>query len=158
MRTQRAGRWGLGWAGMLVAVALAPASPNPQQPADVTEAIRTRAEAKVRAATEVLAMCREFLVAPPGEKGTPAPFEVAETIQFWSRQLTDAQLETVTDHDERVKILTEAFDRAKGFDAEIKELAGNEASGLTKLSAAKAVFYAADAEVRLIREKAAPSK
>ena len=158
MRSRRAERWG-GWcAGALVAAAMAPAGPEPrpQKPAELPPEVRARAEAKVKAATEVLAMCREFLVAPPGERGAPAPFEAAEQIQFWSRQLTDARLELVADHDERVKILTEALGKARGFEAEIKELAANEASGLTKLSAAKAAFYSSDAEVRLARERASP--
>ena len=158
MRNRRAARWGLRCAGVLVAVAMAPADPEApvQKPAQVSDAAREKSQAKVKAASEVLAMCREFLVAPPGERGMPAPFEVAEQIQYWSRQLTEARLEAVTDHDERVKILTEAFERARGFETEIKDLAGNEASGLTKLSAAKALYYSADAEIRLIREKANP--
>ncbi len=157
MRNHRMSRWGIWLGGLLVGSALAPASPTlPQPRQEVAAAIRESAQAKVKAATEILAMCREFLIAPPGERGTPAPLEVAEQIQYWSRQLTEARLEAAENKDERIKILTEAFDRAKGFEAEVKDLAANEASGLTKLTGAKATYYRVDAEGRLIREKAAP--
>ena len=155
MPSRRADRWGLRCGGLLVAVALAPADPA-QEPLSTDAPVQATAEAKIKAAEEVLAMCREFLIAPPGERGTPPPFEVAEQIQLWSRHLTDARLEAAGDHAERVKILTEAFDRAKGFETEIKDLAGNEASGLTKLTATKAIYYRADAEARLAREQAKP--
>ena len=134
---------------------MAPANPADALPDADSDALREASQTKVKAATEILAMCREFLVAPPGERGAPPPLEVAEQIQYWSRQLTEARLEAAQNKDERLKILTEAFDRAKGFDSEVKELAGNEASGLTKLSAAKATYYRVDAEVHLLKEKAA---
>ena len=154
MRSGRVARGGLGGGLFLVAAALAPAAPTapPQAPADV-EASRA-AQAKIKAATEILAMCREFLVAPPGQRGTPAPVEVAEQIQLWSRNLTDARLEAAADRAERLQILAEALDRAKGYENEIRDLATNEESGLTKLTAAKASYYRADAEARLLREKA----
>ena len=155
MPSRRMDHWGFRCGGLLVAVALAP-TPPAQEPSSTNAPVRATSEAKVKAAEEVLAMCREFLIAPPGERGTPLPFEVAEQIQLWSRNLTDAHLEATDDHAERIKILTEAFDRAKGFEAEIKDLAGNEASGLTKLSATKAIYYRADAEARLAREQANP--
>ncbi len=158
MRNQRASRRGLMWACLLIAASLAPsAPPGPVLDAN-SDAIKAAAQAKIKAANEILAMCREFLIAPPGERGTPAPLEVAEQIQFWSRQLTEARLEAAEDKDERLKILTEAFDRAKGFDSEVKELTGNEASGLTKLSAAKATYYRVDAEVQLLKEKSAANR
>ena len=118
--------------------------------------VRTKAEAKIKAAEEVLAMCREFLIAPPGERVDHPGFEVAEQIQLWSRNLADARLEATQDHAERVQILTEAVERSRGFETEIGDLAGNEASGLTKLTAIKAKFYRADAEARLAREQAKP--
>ena len=154
MRRRRADRWGLRCGGLLVAVALAP-TPS-QEPAADGASIAAKNEAKIKAATKVLGMCREFLVAPRGELATPPPIEVAEQIQVWARHLTDARLEAVTDRAERIKILTEAAERARGLETEIKDLAGNEASGLTKLSAAKAHYYTADAEARLIREQARP--
>ncbi len=154
MRNRRASRWGLRWAGLLVAVAMAPAAPvAPLVPAADTEAIRATSQAKIKAANEILAMCREFLIAPPGERGAPPPLEVAEQIQLWSRVLTDAKLEAATTHDERIQVLTEAFDRAKGYESEIKDLVGNEASGLNKITASKATYYRVDAEGRLLREK-----
>ena len=163
MPNPRTSRWSLGFAGFVLAVALAPAAPSEplslatslQEPDQ--KAVHELGQVKIKAATEILAMCREFLVAPPAEKGIPAAIDVAEQIQYWSRQLTDAKLEEADDAAERIKILTEEFDRAKGFEAEIKDLAGNEASGLNKLSAAKAAYYRADAEARLIREKVAPT-
>ncbi len=155
MRHQHAARWGFWCSGLLIVASMAPTQPWVDANDD---AIREAAQAKVKAATEILAMCREFLVAPPGERGAPPPLEAAEQIQFWSRQLTEARLEAARDKDERLQILTEAFDRAKGFDSEVKDLAANEASGLTKLSAAKATYYRVDAEVRLLKEKAAANR
>ena len=156
MRSRRATRWGLRCAGILIGASLAPAASNtPMIPVADTEAIRAASQAKIKAASEILAMCREFLIAPPGERGTPPPLEVAEQIQQWSRVLTDAKLEAANNHDERVQVLTEAFERAKGYDAEIKDLIGNEASGLNKITAAKATYYRVDAERRLLREREA---
>jgi len=127
MRNRRASRWGLRWAGLLVAVAMAPAAPvAPLVPAADTEAIRATSQAKIKAANQ---------------------------IQLWSRVLTDAKLEAATTHDERIQVLTEAFDRAKGYESEIKDLVGNEASGLNKITASKATYYRVDAEGRLLREK-----
>ena len=162
MRSQRAARWGLGCAGLLAMTALAPATP-PEPRTEPVQAgpsapVQAASEAKVKAATEILTMCREFLVAPPGQRGTPPAIEVAEQIQYWSRALTDAKLEAATSHEDRLKILSEAVDRAKGFEAEVKDLTGNEESGLTKLSFAKAVYYRADAQSRLIRETATDNK
>ncbi len=117
-------------------------------------AVRASSQAKIKAATEILAMCREFLVAPPGERGTPPALEVAEQIQYWSRQLTDAKLEAADDHDERIKILTEAFERAKGLRGRDQGSRRQRGVGLNKLTAAKATYYRADAEARLLREKA----
>ena len=154
MRNRRGARWGLGCAGMLAMSALAPAEP-PQAPPQPSAAVKEAAQVKIRAATEILTMCREFLVAPPGERGTPPPVEVAEQIQQWSRALTDAKLEGAEDKAARLAILAEALDRAKGFEGEIKDLTANEASGLTKLTAAKAAYYRADAQGRLIREREA---
>ena len=160
MRRILARQWGPWCVAALIAVSLAPAQPigfrpDPDPRAD-DPAVRAAVAAKIKAATEILAMCREFLVGPPGERGTPTALESAEEIQFWSRQLTDAKLEAADDRADRIKILAEAFDRARGYEAEIKDLAGNEASGLTKLSAARANFYRAEAEARLLREKARP--
>ena len=151
---------GTGVAMVLIMASLAPAGPEPSRSAAAGRAddpaVRAAVQAKIRAATEILAMCREFLVGPPGERGTPSPLESSEQIQFWSRQLADARLEATDDPAERVKILAEAFDQAKGYEAEIKDLATNEGSGLNKLSAARATFYRADAEARFVREKAKP--
>ena len=164
MRSRRASRWGLGCAGVLAIAALAPAAPLPAgaEPAPAAQAkaaaARDAAQAKVKAATEVLAMCREFLVAPPGQRGTPPPIEVAEQIQSWSRALADAKLEAAATREERLAVLAEALERARVFEGEVKDLAGNEASGLTRLTAAKAAYYRADAEARLLREQAAGEK
>ena len=155
MLSRRADRWGFWCGGLLLAAGLAPATPT-QEPAAIDATVHAKADAKIKAAEEVLAMCREFLIAPPGERATPPPFEVAEQIQLWSRNLTDARLEATNDRAERIKILTEASERAKGFEVEIKDLAGNEASGLTKLTAHKAIYYRADAEAQLAREQAKP--
>lgn len=156
MASRRAARWGRWTAGVLTLAALAPASPQAEPRPSAT--IKEAAQAKVRAATEILTMCREFLVAPPGERGTPPPIEVAEQIQQWSRALTEAKLEAAEDRAARLAILTEALDRAKGFEGEVKDLTANEASGLTKLTAAKALYYRVEAEGRLIREREAGEK
>ena len=138
----------IGMAAVLAALAPAPRVAEP------TADTRKAAETRVAAAQEVLDLCREFLVAPPGAKGGPTPLEAAEQIQFWNRQLADARLELAGKPEERVAILTGEVERARGFEAEVKDLARNEASGLSKLSAVKATYYRADAEVRLAKEKA----
>ncbi len=138
----------LGFLAILAALAPAPLAADPASDA------RKAAEARVAAAKEVLDLSREFLVAPPGAKGVPTPLDSAEQIQFWARQLADARLELAENRDDRVAVLAGEVERARGFESEIKDLARNEASGLSKLSAVKATYYRVDAEARLAREKA----
>ncbi len=135
---------------------LAPAAALGAAPAPLDESFKAAAEARVKAAREVLALCRDFLLAPPRENGIPSRVEVAEEIQRWSRALAEARLEVAANRDERLAVLTEEVDRARDFAGEIKELARGGADGLTRLSFAKAEYYRADAEARLAREKAGP--
>ena len=161
MPSRRGLRWEIGCGVLLVATSLAPAEPRgPLTPAEPTvaradaDAVREAVQVKIKAATEILAMCREFLLAPPGAGGNSV--EIAEQIQYWSRELTDARLEGTDNHDERVAILTEAATRAREFEAQIKDLLGVDAKGMDKIAIAKAAFYRADLDVRLLRAKAEP--
>src|SRR5947209_8385459 len=134
---------------LALAAALAPAPPAPDDASD----LKSLAQARVKVAREILAQYREYLVAPPGEKGIPAPLDVAEQIRSWSRQLADARLEAAEDHAERLKILGEEVASAAEFEKLVKELVGGNATGLDKLSARKSEFARLEAEVRLAREK-----
>lgn len=128
-------------------------APAPLAPDDASD-LKALAQAKVKVAREILAQYREYLLAPPGEKGVPGSLEVAEQIRSWSRQLADARLEAAEDHAERLKILGEEVASAAEFAKLIKELVGVNATGMDKMSASKAEFSRLEAEVRLAREKA----
>jgi hypothetical protein len=135
---------------LALVAALAPA---PLAPDDASD-LKALAQAKIKLAQEILAQYREYLVAPPGEKGIPAPLEVAEQIQSWARQLADARLEAAEDHAKRLTILGEEVASAREFEKLVKELVGGNAAGLDRMSARKAEFARLEAEVRLAREKA----
>jgi hypothetical protein len=140
-----------GWllvACLAVTTALAPA---PQQP---DPAVKALAQAKLDIARRILDQCKEWLVAPPGTKEIPAPLEAAEEIQYWVRQVADARLDLAENRAQRLAILEEEVKQAKIFESEVKDLAAGEASGLTKVAAAKAEFARVDTELRLAREKA----
>jgi hypothetical protein len=132
---------------------LAALAPAPRSPEGVDD-WKSLSRVKVKVAREILAQYREYLVAPPGEKGVPAMLEVAEQIQSWSRQLVDARLDAAADKAERLTILGEEVASAREFEKVVKELVGGGAAGLDQLSARKAEFARLDAEVRLAREKA----
>jgi hypothetical protein len=135
---------------LALVAALAPAPPAPDAAGD----LKVLAEAKVKLAREILAQYREYLVAPPGEKGVPAPLEVAEQIQSWARQLADTRLEAAEGHAHRLVILGEEVASAKEFEKLVKDLVGGNAAGMDRMSARKAEFARLEAEVRLAREKA----
>jgi hypothetical protein len=132
---------------------LAALAPAPLAPDDAND-LKVLAQAKVKLAREILAQYREYLVAPPGEKGVPSSLEVAEQIQSWARQLADARLEAAENHAQRLTILGEEVASAKEFEKLVKDLVGGNAAGLDKMSARKAEYARLEAEVRLAREKA----
>ena len=136
------------WVGLFALVAaLAPAAP------DAAEDVRALSRSKVKVAEQILAQYREYLIAPPGERGLPAPLEVAQEIQGWTHKVFEARLEAA-DAAERLNILAEEVKATLQFEEQVKALVGGNPTGLDRMAASKAEFVRLEAETRLAREKA----
>ncbi|WP_435010687.1 hypothetical protein P12x_001966 [Tundrisphaera lichenicola] len=139
------------WLGSLALIAaLAPAAPT----LDPADDVKELAKARVKVAQEILKQYREYLLAPAGEKGIPAPLVVAEEIQGWTRKVFEARLEAASDAAERLGILAEEVKAAVDFEDQVKALVGGNPTGLDRMSVSKAEFIRLEAESRLAREKA----
>jgi hypothetical protein len=138
----------LGSLAMIAALAPAPQGPD----VVLAGSLKGLAESKAAVARKIADFFADPRLAAMDVKGDGRGVPGTDQVELWTRRVVDARLDAASDHDQRIAILTEDFERTKAIEARIKAIA-DDVPGFAKLDSFKAEYYRLDAEYRLAKEK-----